>query len=84
MAKFDGKLSYKDWCILKHSLRDKIELKKKEIAALEVDPIRLELEIKRYDSLRKELSEEERTLARVSVMTSKFKEVVENQRRSEA
>jgi hypothetical protein len=30
MSKLKGELSYKNWCIIKHSLRDRINEKEKE------------------------------------------------------
>lgn len=86
MAKLNGKLTYKDWCILKHSLRNQVENKKK---FMEDNPEGIlgeqtlailnhagmdtsDLKLEQYNLLVKEVEEEKKTLERVTELIESF------------
>lgn len=86
MSKLNAKLSYKDWCILKHALADKVALKEDILADYdciahkrdeefdETDAYTLEHFDK--DKFLKELSEEKATLERITEIVDNFKEYI--------
>lgn len=77
MSKLIGELSYKDWMILKHALRDKVEVREAVVASHEEDKIYLE-ETKK---MKKELTEEKATLERVTKLTDNFKDYIKGKER---
>jgi hypothetical protein len=84
MSKIKGELNYKDWCIIKHALEEKIDTKEDVLSDFdciihksdeefdETDAYTLEHFDK--DKFVKELSEEKKTLERVIELINKFKE----------
>lgn len=86
MSKLQGKLSYKNWCILKHALRNQIAQKEQfleenpggiltndTIAMLEALGMETEnLKPETLELLKKELEEEKRTLATVTEIIDGF------------
>lgn len=70
MSKFYGRLSYKDWCILKHGLQKSIEQKEEWIQA-NSDGV--------YETMkdeRKELEEEKAALERVNNIVDRIKGII--------
>ncbi|WP_321994809.1 hypothetical protein [Clostridium butyricum] len=73
MSKFIGILSYKDWCIIKHGLKNSLHQKK---SLLKMESLKLapKLSIEARNQLEREVKEEERSLKRVTELVSEFKE----------
>lgn len=64
MSKLDIKISYKNACILKHALRDKIKTNEetKEIIGREISKGKEVLDVEAYSKFLKEIEEEQRAL----------------------
>lgn len=77
MSKLTGELSYKDWCILKHALKEKVEIREAVVASHEEDKIYLE----ETEKMKKELTEEKATLERVIKITGNFKKYIKGNKR---
>lgn len=75
MSKLNGYLSYKDWCILKHSLDKTLEHKK---MILFVDTITTtnNLSIEEREALKKEITEETKTFERITRLHNGFKQYI--------
>lgn len=76
MSKLNIRISYKDACILKHALRDKIKINQEVLNAVEVAIKGLDesqYTVDSYKKQKKELSEEEAALERFTdQINSKF------------
>lgn len=75
MSKFTGYLSYKDWCILKHSLVRGIKIKEEKLfmnTLISTNNIPTEERI----IIEKELEEERKTLERITELTDNFKKYI--------
>ena len=86
MSKLSGKLSYKQWCILKHSLRDQIEYKEKflqdnpggviseeTLAMLEASGYTAQgVTPEQFKVMEKELAEEKITLEEITTTINSF------------
>lgn len=76
MSKLNLKLSYKDACILKHALRDKIKINQEVLNAVEVAIKGLDesqYTVDAYKKQKKELAEEKAALERFTdQINSKF------------
>ena len=79
MSKVEGRLSYKDWCILKHALEKEIKLEEK-VLFLDTLVTANNLGIVQRDIMKKEMEEEKKTLERVTELTSKFKNYIKGGR----
>jgi hypothetical protein len=77
MSKLSGELSYKDWCILKHALRNQVKIKEAVVSSHEVD----ELYLEETEKMKKELTEEKATLERITKVTDSFKRYIKGQER---
>ena len=75
MSKVEGKLYYKDWCILKHAL-DRTIKEKKDILDVDTLVTTNNLSPEKKITIEKELSEEKETLKRVTEITNKFKKYI--------
>ena len=75
MSKLSGYLSYKDWCILKHSLKSSIELKEKEYKE------RLKVNYSVTEKEEKELKDEKRTLERITKLVANYKTYINSKER---
>ncbi|MCB2300371.1 hypothetical protein [Clostridium tagluense] len=75
MSKWTGSLSYKDWCILKHSVDRSIEAKQTELV---IDTLisTNNMTLEKKETLQKELEEEKKTLERVTELTDNFKKYI--------
>jgi type I restriction-modification system DNA methylase subunit len=76
MSKIKGELNYRDWCIIKHALRDKVNEKE---FRLQTDKYLLkkgcqDFTQEKLDKSYKELSEEKKALERVTKLINEFKE----------
>ena len=70
MSKFNIKLNYKDCCILKHALKEKIEVREAVVASHEEDKIY----VAETEKMKKELEEEKRALERLTEQIENEKE----------
>lgn len=77
MSKLAGELSYKDWMILKHALRDQVKIKEAVVASHEEDKIYVE----ETEKMKKELAEEKATLERVTKLTDNYKKYIQGKER---
>ena len=77
MSKLAGYFSYKDWCILKHALKDKVEIREAVIASHEEDKIYVE----ETKIMKKELEEEKRTLERITKLTDNYEKYIHGNER---
>lgn len=75
MSKLTGKLSYKDWCILKHGLKNSLHQKESFLNKNKSlsDTVRKALE--------KEVTEEKATLERITEITNNFKSYIKGKER---
>ncbi|WP_143316878.1 hypothetical protein [Clostridium sp. HBUAS56017] len=74
-----GELSYKDWCIIKHSLELRVEISQGAMAAVDKAIENLDeskYSIEKVKKQRKELGEEKRTLERITKIVDEFKEYI--------
>lgn len=84
MSKIKGELNYKDWCILKHALTEKVDMKEDILSDFDCIAYKSDEEFDEMDAYAlehfdkdkflKELSEEKLTLDRVVEIINKFKE----------
>lgn len=83
MSKLMASFSYKDWCILKHALEDKIKTKEetKIIIEAQISKGKQVLDKKKYSEFLKELEEEKRTLQKVTERTDSFKKYIHGKER---
>ncbi|MEG1256628.1 hypothetical protein [Clostridium sp.] len=65
MSKFQLDLSYKNCCILKHSLRDKVQMKEENIRVSDANYVSYTEDLTNEEYL-KELEEEKRALAAIT------------------
>lgn len=82
MSKLAGELSYKDWCILKHGLKNSLHQKESLLFLDNLtswEPTKLSLE--KRQQLEKEVQEEKQTLQRVTKITNNFKVYINGQER---
>lgn len=79
MSKLTGELSYKEWCILKHALRDKVISKELTIDLVDLGQQEIKKEV--YGKIKKELVEEKATLERVTKITDNFKRYIKGNQR---
>jgi hypothetical protein len=75
MSKLKGELSYKDWCILKHGLKNSLHQKESFLNKNKSmsDIVRKALE--------KEVREEKATLKRITLITNNFKSYIKGKER---
>jgi len=83
MSKLKGELSYKDWCILKHKLRDSVRYLEIWIPEYHFHLNNKEegFTSEELNKLQKELSEEKATLQRVTKLTNNFKRYIKGKER---
>lgn len=84
MSKLNAKLSYKDWCILKHALAEKVDMKEDILSDYDCIAYKSDEEFDEMDAYTlehfdkdkfiEELSEEKSTLDRVTEIIDRFKE----------
>lgn len=79
MSKLTGELSYKDWCILKHALRDKVRSKEMTIDLVDLEQQKIKKKV--YEKIKKELAEEKATLERVTKLATNFKRYISESER---
>lgn len=77
MSKLRGDLSYKDWCIIKHTLQEEVEIREAIIASHEEDKIYMQ----ETEKMKKELVEEKATLERITKLTDNFKRYIHGHER---
>lgn len=65
MSKFNFNLSYKNCCILKHALRDKVQIKEENIRVSDVNCVSYSETLSNEEYL-KELEEEKRALTAIT------------------
>lgn len=80
MSKLKGYLNYKDWCILKHSLRDKVK-SKEDMLHMDTLITSNNIPSDKRKALEKELKEEKKTLERVTKLVGGFKLYVHGEKR---
>lgn len=82
MSKFGTYLSYKDWCILKHALAEKVKTKEeiKAVIGTELSKGRKVLDKNKHSEFLKELEEEKRTLERVTEIVDEIKKHIGKER----
>ncbi len=84
MSKLTGELSYKDWCILKHALIGRVNLKQSTMDIVE-EAIKgrheSQYSVDRVIEQRKELAEEKATLERVTKLINNFKKYIKGNER---
>ena len=76
MSKLTGYLSYKDWCILKHSL-DKSLKKKKLVLFVDTIITTNNLSTEERETLKKEITDETKTLERITRLHNGFKQYID-------
>lgn len=84
MSKLTGELSYKDWMILKHALKETVEISQGTIDLIdkEVNAGLYEItSVQGYEKQKKELEEEKATLERVTKLTDNFKAYIKGNQR---
>jgi hypothetical protein len=78
MSKLNAKLSYKDWCILKHALQYKVDEKEFNLKSDEYLFKKgcQDFTLERVNKTKKELSEEKATLERITEIVDNFKDYI--------
>jgi vacuolar-type H+-ATPase subunit I/STV1 len=79
MSKFSGKLSYKDWCIIKHSLELKVSVSQDVMQAVDYAIRNLnesKYTVEKVKKQRKELEEEKSALSKVIEIVDEIKESI--------
>lgn len=75
MSKLDIRISYKDACILKHALRDKVKINQEVIDVVEkaIDGLdERQYTVEKYKKQNRELEEEKKALERFKEQIDKF------------
>jgi putative IMPACT (imprinted ancient) family translation regulator len=79
MSKLAGELSYKDWMIIKHSLKETVEISQSVMDGVDKAVEGLDesqYTVDAYKKQKKELEEEKATLERVIKLTDNFKKYI--------
>ena len=82
MSKLIGELSYKDWMIIKHGVKNSLHQKESLLfmdSLTSWEPDKLTEEKRKH--LEKEVAEEKATLERVTKLTDNFKEYIKGKER---